>query len=540
MVTLKQHYEKSLQQSQFQLQAEQNQCLSLRVELKKKESEIQEVKSFYEDELSALREQLVALKNLLKNQRSAGESPFDKDKYLRSEFLQQAIPSPFGRIEEFEEEKNQLREAFEIGQKRQIALELELASSQEKARAEINQLRQCLEEERREREELADPDISKNASVQLRKELELIKQTLMQGAQETKALEIRYVELLNGKIGLEHHSKQLQIQIEHQSSNLSAFQLQIHEIEKQKKALEASLQCKEIELSTSQEHFQDSQKRIQHLTGLLSEKEFIQDKYEELKDECKRLDGRLEEEIEMRTKSESFLAEIEAIAANQETQLQELMQQLQNLQDEKHHIEEERDQIKALLEECENQLRVAQQHLAKKMKESALLNEKLSEQQNYSFDNQNLVEQQKIELVQLRANIEFYQKQEKRLHDQLNEAFKGNEAQASKWEEKYFAMHEKWQESENRNRELKKFEEKHLQMQSLLTNLGSFMGTSFHPSKSIFTGEGELVEKPTRHLTAESSSFEDESFERNSPFEERYDLFGLRMQDKSLPPRTFS
>ena len=56
------------------------------------------------------------------------------------------------------------------------------------------------------------------------------------------------------------------------------------------------------------------------------------------------------------------------------------------------------------------------------------------------------------------------------MQDQLHESLKGNESQIIKWEEKYFQMYDKWQESENRIRELNKFEEKHLQMQNLFAN----------------------------------------------------------------------
>ena len=88
--------------------------------------------------------------------------------------------------------------------------------------------------------------VSTTSSHHLRQELEAIKRTL---AQETKALESRYVEVLNEKIGLDHQCKQLQQQLEHQSSNLSSFQVQMHLMEEQKMKLEEALRAKETEVS---------------------------------------------------------------------------------------------------------------------------------------------------------------------------------------------------------------------------------------------------------------------------------------------------
>ena len=47
-------------------------------------------------------------------------------------------------------------------------------------------------------------------------------------------------------------------------------------------------------------------------------------------------------------------------------------------------------------------------------------------------------------------------------------------------------MQDRWQATEMRKKELEKLEEKHLQMQALLTNLGSVMGTTVTAAPVVF------------------------------------------------------
>ena len=52
---------------------------------------------------------------------------------------------------------------------------------------------------------------------------------------------------------------------------------------------------------------------------------------------------------------------------------------------------------------------------------------------------------------------------------------KSFESQLGKWEDKYFRLHDKWQDAETRIQELKKYEEKHNQLQAILGNFGAVL-----------------------------------------------------------------
>lgn len=543
LVTLKQHYEKSLYHSQTQLQLEQNQRVTLQKELEGLQIQLKETQTMHDDELFALRDQQMSLKELLqKAQEELKEEQIKFSKELqqgRIEQLEQMVPDLRNCADKEKLEIEHLREALEEAHRKQTTLEQELSENRQKSQQEIEHLHQLLELQKRQEDSL-ETVVSHTSSHHLRQELEMIKQTLMQGAQEAKALEVRYIEVLNEKISLEQQSKQFQLQIEHQSSNLTAFQKQLHEMEEHKNRIEQILEAKETELLGRGQEIEESQKRIQQLEEVVLEKDYIQEKYEELKDEWMSLSEHFEEEGEMRIKAEHCLKEIEAIANHQEMQLKESIQQLQTLQQERLALEEERDQLRISFEETEARLKVAQQHLAKKVKETALLGEKVEEQHLHLTDSLQTIEHQKTQLAQLQASLDFYQKQEKRLQEQLHDALKGTESQVVKWEEKYFGMYDKWQECENQIRELKKFEEKHQQMQHLLANLGNFMGNSLNSSNPLFQQRQKMEERSARPFSFETSLTEETSSDKPETQEEKYDLFGIRQTQETYQPRSFS
>lgn len=464
LVTLKQHYEESLQAAQIQLQTEKNQRIELQAEIAEHQAEAHEEEKRHQEELQALRSQQASLKELLKKTQDELKT-----------------------------------------RKEEVSLETV---------------------------------VSTTSSHHLKQELEAIKKNL---AQETKALESRYVQILNEKIELEHQCKQLHVQLEHQSSNLSAFQGQFHVMEDQNVKLEEVLRLKETALSESLLLAQAMQIKIQELEIRAKEKDFVQDKYEQLKDEWNELGERLEEAAEIRTQAETQLSVLQAHALKQEAQLTEMSQQLQYLEEEGKNLVNERDQLKILLDESETRLKVAQQHLAKKVKEAALLAERVDEQQNSLAEMTQTLDQQKTQIVQLQASVDLYQRQEKRLQEQLHDALKGTESQVAKWEEKYFRMYDKWQESEIKIRELKKFEEKHQQMQHLFANLGNFMGGSFNtssfnnpPSTGYQTGH-EIIERSVYPQTFDPppADYSSHPGPRQEAEDEQYDLFGMRKpQDK--------
>lgn len=297
------------------------------------------------------------------------------------------------------------------------------------------------------------------------------------------------------------------------SAQQECQQLKLSQDER-KTALEASLKDKESEWVKGCQEQQKQQAHIDYLSGLLKEKETLQDKYEQLKEEWKSLSESVEE---LGAEKENLERHITVLSAKEEQKDEELValsQENARLQQESRQLLAENERLKNLLEEMEGRFRTAQQHLAKRVKEASLLSERAEESQANLVQFAQIVELQKGEIAKLQATIEIYEKQEKRLQEQLHEALKGTESKIIKWEEKYFQIYEKWQEGENKIRELKKVEEKHLQMQHLLANFGQFMGGTF---KMAPTQETEPLTEASPPPQASND-------------EEKWDLFGMRLK----------
>ena len=140
-------------------------------------------------------------------------------------------------------------------------------------------------------------------------------------------------------------------------------------------------------------------------------------------------------------------------------------------------VNEIKKSVVKFIEDSEDRIKVAQQHLAKKVKEATVFNERLEESRNQITDAQAVINNFKAKIKDLQDQLQRQDTQEKSLQELLNQSIKSAESQVGKWEEKYFKMHEKWQKSDKRNKDLEKLEEKYHKMQSLLSNLGNYVSS---------------------------------------------------------------
>lgn len=538
LVTVKQHYEKSVHHIHLELQTERNQRVAAQKECERIQLEWKEKQEGYEDELQALRGQQITLKNLLNRARDELNQLRPLSNRIEIENEQergQSIDCSDGNfplregMEKVSVELAQVRADLILAQNEVNNLKEERGQKETSTQQEINHLQQLLSNQKLNEKDLEE-SASNISSHYVRDQLEIITQMLIEDKSETKALESRYIALLNEKMELEHECRQLREKMEEQSSKYLALQDRLHHFEQSQKESEASFQAKNIEWLESCKETKELHTRLDDLKRVGEEKELIQHQYHQLKDELKQRSQSLEESIQVRIQLEQQLDRLEAIAANQETKLQEFSEQIHMLHQEKIVMESERDEMRILLDENEENLKIAQQHLAKKVKEAAVLSETVERQQENLNEFFYIIEDQKEQIAQFQLNIDSFQKQEKKLQEQLHDALKGHEHQIVKWEEKYFAMCDKWQESEKQVHELKKFQEKHLQVQSLLTNLGHFIGGGAHPSQSDYQGEQEGDHTTFTPDSFENSSANDPSFTTSETplLEEKYNLFGMR------------
>lgn len=173
-------------------------------------------------------------------------------------------------------------------------------------------------------------------------------------------------------------------------------------------------------------------------------------------------------------------------------QLQREVSQLKEMALKAEHAEDEltiaKDQNRSLNTELsterqrytqiDEELHTAQHHLAKKMKENALLEQKTVDIQQSLIEAQKTLTDNKMTITDLQSKLEEFKQQEFRLNEQLKEAGKAAETQIARSEEKIQTLTQKLTASEQRVRELEQIEEKQNRLQSLLTDAAALFPTS--------------------------------------------------------------
>lgn len=168
---------------------------------------------------------------------------------------------------------------------------------------------------------------------------------------------------------------------------------------------------------------------------------------------------------------------------------QDLLYQSEHLKSELAACQQDRDQFetdllryKTAFEEKEQNLKLAQQHLAKKIKEASYFSEKYEEARQQITDLQHNLLESQVKVSSLQQGTDLQLDHERRIQEQLKENLHNAEALAKKWEDKYFQLHDKFQEIDSQNRTLKSLEERHMQLMMLFNNMSTFIGT---PNSSI-------------------------------------------------------
>lgn len=318
---------------------------------------------------------------------------------------------------------------------------------------------------------LTDPQVSESATeevLQLKRLLVTLKQKYEQTLQAiNQQLQAESSQKQNVQAELDQAIRELQtIKGDHAEERKALNQQQKALKELLHNANKAELPSQNIEL----------RKRVEQMEKSLNDQADLQEKYEQLREDFATYSVQLEEALDGRILAETRLKELQEVFEEKNAQSNTQNKTLETLQLEQESNRNEIDELRKVSEENEANLKMAQQHLAKKMKETALLTDQLNSYQATLFEYQQNEEAVKAHIKKLEESLEERGAEEKKLKEQLQESLKVHESQAAKWEEKYFGMYDKWEASEAKIQELRKLEEKYLQMQAALANLGTFLG----------------------------------------------------------------
>lgn len=251
------------------------------------------------------------------------------------------------------------------------------------------------------------------------------------------------------------------------------------ELEFTKQVMEKALQDATEEAKKSSH---DYEKKIRELENEFSALKDKLKNVESERDHAQQIaEAKMSEEIELlKQKQKDQLKELESLKiafVKKQEELDHFQNENAQLSKKLSEIEDQKNKAENLQEETESRLKVAQQHLAKKVRETTLLSEKNEEYRVQQLELQSGLDAAKAKIIELQSNLEMEGQHQKRLQEQYQEGLKSFEAQALKWEEKYFQMQEKWQEAETQIREFKRVEERHAKLQQVLNHLGNLLGT---------------------------------------------------------------
>lgn len=382
--------------------------------------------------------------------------------------LQRVIYFLRERSEEAHLEAKQLKEEFQITQETIATLSKECEAS----KAEINDLQNRLLKEQTNRQE---------------------------AEEEVKSLQFQFENLKNAVTT----AKQELI-----SSNQLAQSLQV-----QYSKLDQTLQEKDHSLLTLENEIAIIK---QNFVKGLREMQALEARYQEA----------IHDKAALANKLHLVQQHVEKQKEDSQVTLQHHANQIEQLNATLSLLHQEKKLLEETVEGRELDTKAAQQHLAKKLKETAILSEKNEEQRSQIIQLQTALADSQSKMYSLQNTFEIQLQHERRLQEQTDDHLKAAELQANKWEGKYFQLQDKYQELEKQNRELKVYEEKQTQAQALLSSLGVVMGISPAPTSPLLAVQNLLDSKtstkpeetPPANSTKQASDDKLSLFEMPEPF----------------------
>lgn len=310
-------------------------------------------------------------------------------------------------------------------------------------------------------------------------EVVIIKQHLSKGMREVKELENRYCEAVAEKIGT--------LKVLHQQQR--EFDKQNQELIATKERLRNALEREKVERISAEEKILAFKNRNGIIEEELRRFKAAQD---ELVDKLELLI--IKSEL-LERERDNFQSMMEGLQRDRESfnlQQQQLLDRLTHSMQDNALLMAQNEQMHqeitlqlAALDEKQHLLDEAHQHLAKKVRESALLHEKVEELtlQISEIDGGHAALQEASSRLQSDLLREEHEKKE------LSEKMQSLEEEIKKWEEKWQIAERRAQQAAEKITELEKIEQCHAQLQSLLSTFG--------PLPEVHLTENKHLEDPS-------------------------------------------
>lgn len=335
---------------------------------------------------------------------------------------------------EMDQQKQQALAEITSLQVQQAELKSEIEKLQEKGRsgkAKFENLRTDFELQAKKYGDLELLLAKKNdALAHFDKEIGLIKQTLVRAVREAKEIESLYKETVQEKIHAITKIHQHQQQLEKYREKETFYKKELSKFKDQLQSIQSSVV--QIESSRQELNHKLQQQTIEHASEI-----------ESLQNLIKTTDKEKQQWILQCKQGEEEAATIKAALTR--------FEQAQH--------------------ENELEIQTAQRHLAKKVKDMAVLEDKYHQQQNQFEEMEKIRAQEHIKMVELQTALDVQKEHQLRQEQQFLERLQTAERLQSRWEEKCLTLQSKMN-------ELEKIEERYQQLQLLMSNFGAIMGSA--------------------------------------------------------------
>ena len=446
-----------------------------------------------EEEIRQLKEKLYVQHQDNSNQDKQKEAQLERVvQFMRARLEEIQIENQHlvQKLEGFGAKEKEILDELEQAKQASTKLLLEKEESKEEEQALKAQMEQLHSEIFKMQSLVENEKQNQEALINAQKEIELLKQMMLKTLQENKEERLKEESLYQDQIAiLKVELDKEKGEMETLNSTLKDHSQLVEELKANLEALTASNNelCEEVE----------QQKRAYHELAQFSEE----------------MKSKIVKSEEEKVTALSTLMKKEELIHNLSSQVANLSRSNERMEDLTRQGEIDKQEIEA-------RLRAAQQHLAKKMREMALLTEQYEELKLRHEDLEKSMDSLKSKLIEMKAQLDAEAQQKQHIQKQYQEGLKSIETQAAKWEEKYFQIHEKLQDTESRNRELKRLEERFGKVQHLFGNLGNLLGSPM----SIETSEA--VDTPVAKKFAEEHGVQTTLFEAVPPPRYKESLFG--------------
>jgi chromosome segregation ATPase len=333
-------------------------------------------------------------------------------------------------------------------------------------------------------------------------ELERTKLKLIEREEETEALKKRCSHLTEEEERLKSACTTFSKELERREEEALLLK---------KRVLEVETTLKESDLTLMRQEYEEKLEKLSQesklkITNLLSEKdsaleemrishqagEIFQRQEKEralaelvhLREEFARMQGE-RERIHEDLLSQSY-AKLKELFSKNSSLLEEnhgLKESLTQAQERVGKREQEAESLDSLLQntkykaqEKELEIRKAREHLAKKVKESAMLRDVLERQKNQLIEQQAALVNHKNEVEKLKSALHLQRIHEEKLELLGKERAQAAELLSKEWQEKYFALHQEWQKAKTQVNDLLKMKKHYEQLHSTMASLKSLLG----------------------------------------------------------------